>query len=282
MTWPIIACVTAAVLYGLGSVLQSLAARRAPAAKGLGAVIRQLPYLLGLLCDFVGWLLAIYAVHHLPLFAVQTTLASSVGVTAVLAWLLWRTPLRKVDTLSIGAVLVGLALVAYAAGPAPETDGGTRARLVLAVGVPIAGLIGLVAARSSRPIVAAAVSGLLFSLGATTVRTLELGTSPGALLAQPTIWAFLAYAVSGLVLHAHSLRTGHVGPVTAALWATEILVAATTGYVLFGDRVRPGALPAAVIGTVVTLGATVQLALRPSPGPAVGSAKSPLPDAEPT
>ena len=264
MNWPIIASISAASLYGLGAVLQSLAARRSSPMEGLATIIRQAPYLAGLVCDLVGWLLTIYAVNHLPLFAVHTTLAGSVVVTAVLAWLLLHTPLRGIDAIAIGAILAGVVLVGSAAAPPADTNGGTKARVVLALGVPVAGMLSLLAARLSLPIVAASVSGLLFSLGATTVRTLELATSPSKLLVQPTAWIFVAYTIAGLVVHAHSLRTGSVGPVTAALWATEILVAATAGYLLFGDSVRQGALPRAVIGTFVTLSATIQLALRPS------------------
>lgn len=265
MSWPIIASVAAAGLYGLGAVLQSLGARRGGSGiQGLATIFRQGPYVAGLVCDLVGWLLAMYAVNHLPLFAVHTTLAGSVAVTVVLARLLLRTPLRGVDGAAIGAVLVGLVLVGFAAGPRPDTVGGTNARVVLTLAVPLAGLLGGVAVRGRRPIVAAAVAGLLFSLGATTVRTLELGPPLVGLLVQPTAWAVAAYLGAGLVVHAHSLRKGSVGPVTAALWATEILVAATAGYVLFGDRVRPGALWWAMTGMVLALGATIQLALSPS------------------
>lgn len=264
MTWPIIACITAAILYGLGAVLQSAAARRASPNQALATIIRQGPYMAGLVCDLFGWLLAIYAVNHLPLFAVHTTLASSVVVTAVLASLLWHTPLRRADTVAIGAIFLGVILVGLAAAPVPDTNGGTKARVALALGVPVAGMLGLLAARLSLPIAAASIAGLLFSLGATTVRTFDLETTPGKLLLQPTSWTFAAYMIAGLVVHAHSLRTGNVGPVTAALWATEILVAATAGYLLFGDRTRPGAQPGALIGVLLTLGATIKLALGPS------------------
>ena len=126
------------------------------------------------------------------------------------------------------------------------------------------GLVGVVAVRSQRPIVAAVVAGLLFSLGAAAVRTLELGRAPAGLLAQPTAWAVPVYLGAGLVVHARSLQNGDVGPVTAALWATEILVAAAAGYMLFGDRVRPGAFLWAMSGMLLALGATIHLALSPS------------------
>ncbi len=266
MNWAVAACVTAACLYGLGSVLQSHGAQRGggPGIRGLATIVRQAPYVAGLGCDLLGWLLSMYAVNHLPLFAVYTTLAGSVAVTVVLAWLFLRSPLRAIDTAAIGAVLVGLVLVGFAAAPVPDTGVGTPARVVLVLGLPLAAVAGAVAVRGKRPIIAAVVAGLLFSLGAATVRTLELGRAPVELISQPAAWAVPIYLGAGLVVHARSLQHGNVGPVTASLWATEVLVAATAGYLLFGDHVRPGALWSAISGTILALGATIHLALSPS------------------
>ena len=265
MSWPILACVAAACLYGLGAALQSLgrAGCEGSGTRGLATILRQVPYLAGLVCDLAGWLLAMYAVKHLPLFAVYTTLAGSVAVTVVLAWCFLHTPIRVLDGAAIGVVLLGLVLVGFAAGPEPTTSAGTGVRVLLILTVPFAGLLGLSAVRGAHPIGAAVTSGLLFSLGATTVRTVDLG-SLGGLLTQPAAWAVLVYLAGGLIVHAHSLRVGGVGPVTAALWATEIIVAAVAGFVLFGDRIRPGALWSAMLGMVLALGATIQLTHSPS------------------
>ena len=266
MSWATVACVAAAAVYGLGAVLQSLGARRAggPGLHGLVTIVRQVPYVAGLACDLVGWLLTVYAVKHLPLFAVHTTLAGSVAVTVVLAWLFMRTPLRRVDGAAIAVVLVGLVLVGLSAGSTVDVGGGTRARVLLVIGVPVTVLLGVVVARNERPIAAAVVAGALFSLGACAVRTLDLERAPLGLLTQPAAWAVPVYLGAGLVVHARSLQHGDVGPVTAALWATEILVAAAVGYALFGDRVRAGAFGWAIVGMLLALGATVHLAFSPS------------------
>jgi drug/metabolite transporter (DMT)-like permease len=260
------ACVFAAVAYGSGAVLQSFGAQTSGVSNvlGLAAMVRQKWYLAGLACDLVGWLLTIYAVNHLPLFAVHTTLASSVAVTVVLARVFLRTPLRRSDAVAVAIVLTGLVLVGIAAESAPESGGDNFARTALAVGVIPAAALALVALRSTRPIGAAITAGGLFSFGAASVRTLDLGDGAVGLLGQPTAWAVPLYLGAGLIVHARSLQTGTVGPVTAALWATEVLVGSATGYVLFGDRVRPGTFVWAMIGMVLAVGATVRLAFSPS------------------
>jgi drug/metabolite transporter (DMT)-like permease len=269
MNMAAIACVCAAVSYGSGAVLQSFGARRSAGSgvRGLIAMMRQGWYAAGLLCDLVGWLLTMYAVKHLPLFAVHTTLAGSVAVTVVLARVFLHAPLRRIDRVAVAVVLGGLLLVGLAAESSPEPGGGSLARTALALGLVPAGALAVAAVRSGRPIGAAIVAGLLFSLGAASVRTLDLDDVPEGLLGQPTAWAVPLFLGVGLLVHARSLQNGNVGPVTAALWATEVLVASVTGYVLFDDSVRPGTLPIAIVGILMALGATVHLALVPSDTP---------------
>lgn len=267
MSAPVIACVVAALLYGVGAVLQGAGARRCDAAegaRGVAAIVGQAPYLGGLGCDVVAWALTMYAIHHLPQVAVQTTLAASVAVTAVLARCFLRSPLRTLDAVAIALGLAGLVMVGMAAGPVRERDSLILTETVLTTVVPFAAFLGVVAVRRAGPVARAAVAGLLFSLGAASARTLEMTTHPLALLAQPTAWAVVGYAGAGLVVHARSLEAGSVGPVTAALWSSEILVAAAAGFVLFGDRVRPGAWLIGLVGVILSVGATVLLALSPS------------------
>lgn len=264
----LIACGAASCLYGAGAVLQSIGASRGGGGHGVRAmagIARQLPYLAGLGCDLGAWLLAMYAVHHLPLFVVQTTVASNVAVTAVLAWVFLHAPLQRRDGVAIGGVLAGLVLVGAAAGPAPTDTGSLGTKVLLVAMVPTAVVLGLLAVRRGHVVIAGAVSGLLFSLGATTFRTLSLD-SVGQVLRQPTAYALVAYFGAGIVVHARSLERGRVGPVTAAMWSAEILVATVAGTALFGDRPRDGAVLLAGAGMLLTLGATVVLALRPAPG----------------
>ena len=261
-----VACVAAAGAYGTGAVLQSFAAKKSEAAgiRGLAVMMRHGWYLAGLACDLVGWLLTIYAVKHLALFAVHTTLAGSVAITVVLARLFLRTPLRRIDGVAVAVVLAGLVLVGLAAESPAEVGVGSKARVVLTLGLMPAALVALAVGRGRRPIAAAMTAGLLFSLGAASVRTLDLSDAPLGLLRQPTAWAVPLYLGAGLLVHARSLQHGNVGPVTASLWATEVLVASVAGYVLFDDSVRPGTLVWAITGMVLALGATVHLALAPS------------------
>jgi len=80
----------AALAYGGASVLQSVAARRAESGSGLDPrlmvrLARSVPYVSGLVLDLAAFVASLVALRTLPLFLVQSAVASSVGVTAVIA-----------------------------------------------------------------------------------------------------------------------------------------------------------------------------------------------------
>ena len=53
--------------------------------------------------------------------------------------------------------------------------------------------------------------------------------------------------------------------ITAITFAVETVVPAVIGYLVLGDRARPGFLPVAVLGLLVTLGAAIALARYSEP-----------------
>ena len=84
------AAFAAAIAYGAATVMEQVGARRVATTDTLDPrlllrVVRQVPYAAGIVLDLGGFLLAALALRTLPLFAVQSAVASSVGFTALLA-----------------------------------------------------------------------------------------------------------------------------------------------------------------------------------------------------
>ncbi|HEX7805908.1 MAG TPA: hypothetical protein VF413_07085, partial [Cellulomonas sp.] len=113
MSAALLAAVVGALLYGSGTVLQALAARRASGP----AVLRHPWYLAGLGCDLLGWTASLVALRALPLFTVQALLAGSLVVTVLLARVVLGAPLRRVDGVAVVVVVGALVVLARAAGP---------------------------------------------------------------------------------------------------------------------------------------------------------------------
>ncbi|MFL6112502.1 MAG: hypothetical protein ACJ786_14275, partial [Catenulispora sp.] len=103
----------AACCYGVGSVLQAVAANRTAAVEVLDPrlLVRlagQLSYLAGLGLDALGFVLDLLALRTLPLFLVQSVIAGSVGVTAIFAAVVLHIRLRRAEVVALLTLLVGL------------------------------------------------------------------------------------------------------------------------------------------------------------------------------
>src|SRR3954469_16260442 len=120
----LVAALAAAVAYGVASVLQAVGSRRlataAPDARLLLRLLRSAPYVAGLALDAAGVAATVVALRVLPLFVVESAVASSVGVTALVAarWLGAR--LRRPERIALVVLGVGLVLLASSA----EAEGG--------------------------------------------------------------------------------------------------------------------------------------------------------------
>ena len=260
-------CLIAAVGYGCGAVMQALGARRAAALgeTGIASMARQPVFLLGMLVDFASWVISRFALHTLPLFAVQTILAGSLAITVVLARWVLGTELRGPDRLAIVATMIGLVLVGVSAGEEPSKEITHLLKLCILFGIPALIVLGSAAIKLKKSVVLAVLSGAAFTGSALAARAVHIkDQSITGILSEPLLWAVVAYAMLALGLHAYALMHGNVGPVTAAMWATEVLVATIVGALLLGDHMRPGWTIPAILGIALTLGATIVLARSPA------------------
>lgn len=270
MVAALIAALGAAVAFGIASVLQQVGARR-PASRGrigfglLTDLARQPLFVVGVVLDAVGFVLTFFALRRLPLFAVESAVASAVAVTAVASrWVGDR--LTRSERVAVGAVVVGLALVGASALPEGPPSLGTLPRLLLLAGVPALALLGVVvsgrvAGRPAAPALGA-LAGSSFAFFGVACRVLP--ASGGA--TDPIAWAAVAYAALGLLLYGAALQRGPVTAVAAATSTVEVLVPALVGLAL-ADGARSGLGPLAVAGFLLTLGATLCLIRSESPQP---------------
>jgi uncharacterized membrane protein len=250
--------ISAALSFGVGSVLQKIGAPPADAL-GLRRLVRHILtspiYLLGTGLDLGGFVLTAVAARQMPLFAVEGILSTAVGVTAVLAaWLLGER-LSSPAKVAVSLMVAGLVLLSVTA--APET--GTTVGLPLAVFAASAiGLLIFVAAvdnigRSrATPSVLAVVSGIAFGAWAAVPRLTHDGVPANAVGAL--------FVVVGLISYGAALRRGSAVSVMAITVAAESVLPALCGLAV-GDRARPGAGGAAIAGFVMAVASAVAIAV---------------------
>jgi drug/metabolite transporter (DMT)-like permease len=273
------AAVGSAICYGIGSVLEQIGARRAAAATSIDPRLflrlgRELPYVAGLGLDAMGWGLSLLALRTLPLFLVQSAVASSIAVTAVVAWLVLDTRLGRRQAGAIAVIVVGLVLLAVAAAPDSGAPVGAAFRSAMLLGVLAVGVAGAWLARAavSRGAVGlAVVSGLAFSGTAVCARILPIPHGMVGLVHEPLAWALVGYGVLGVLLFSIALQRGSVTVTNAVLFAVETVVPTVVGVVLLGDQARSGRWPLMAVGVTAAVAGAVCLALWSENETAVGA-----------
>lgn len=268
MTLSLLGAFAAAILYGAGTVLQAVGLRRAAAADGgtLGQrVWRGRLYGVGLGLDGLGFLASVAALRSLPLFVVESAIASSVAVTAVLAAVFLGTRLARSEVVALAAVALGLVGLALSALEGPGVELGlTGTVLLLAMLVPVA-LLGVAGARLKPrvgvPLLAVA-AGLGFGGTGISARVLTISAPWWREVLDPVMWALLAYSALALVAYGLALQRGSVTSVAAITFTVETVVPAVVGLAWLGDRVRPGLAAVTAAAFLLTLGGCLRLAGR--------------------
>jgi drug/metabolite transporter (DMT)-like permease len=263
----------AALGYGCASVLQSIAANRAESGPGLDPrllvrLARSTPYISGLALDLAAFLASLLALRTLPLFLVQSAVASSIGVTAVLAAAIGAR-LHRREIASLVVIGIGLVSLAFSAQPEQGTPLTLAIRWGLLSCVIVLGGAGVLVARGSGRVsgqALAVLAGLAFTVVAVAARSLTVPSPLWHLGADPGLWAILALGVLGMLLFTTALQRGSVTSVTALTFAVETIVPAGIGLTFLGDSARPGFAPVAAVGFVLTIAGTLALATDPTIG----------------
>jgi drug/metabolite transporter (DMT)-like permease len=271
----LLAVAAAAVCSGTANVLQAGAARAEPARQSLDAtllvrLVRRRGYLLALTLVVTAFALSFFALRTLPLYVVQAGRASSLAVTALLAVVVLRARLSRLEVGAIAAVAGGVTLLAAGAGPQNPAALPLTTRIGLLVAVAVVAAAAAVATRirttARSGITLGALAGLSFAilaLGARGVRSF----APLTLLADPAAWAMGCAGILGLLLAAMALQRASVVGATAPMVAAETTVGAALGMIVCGDRLAHGGALASVVGFALVLAGAMSLARFAAPEP---------------
>lgn len=226
-------------------------------------LLGDLPYVAGLSLDLLGFLASVVALHRLPLFFVQAAIASSVGVTVLLAVAILDARIQRAETVALGVMGVGLLLLAVSARPEAAHPVSRPAQWVVLGGIAVVAFVGVGASRTPGPAGAvglAIVAGLGFTGVGVAARSLVLPHHLVQLFSEPLAWAIAGYGVLATLLFATALQRGSLTTTVAITFVVETVVPAAIGLALLGDRARLGLTWAAAAGFVLTVVGTVSLA----------------------
>jgi hypothetical protein len=269
-----LACAALAALsYGVGSVMQAAAARRAEARRNLDPMllvrlVRELPYVGGLALDLLGFMASVVALRSLPLFLVQSAIAASVGVTAIAASIAFGVRLLRYERVALVALMCGFALLAASALSDHATALRPLGEWILAGGIVVVVAVGALSARiddRKASIGLALAAGLSWSGTGVAARVLHVPSPAWQLVTDPVAWCLVIYGVLGTLLFATALQRGSVTAAAAIVFSVETVIPSLIGLAFLGDHARSGFTYVAVLGFVLTVGASVALARHSQP-----------------
>ncbi|SCE91246.1 hypothetical protein GA0070216_10392 [Micromonospora matsumotoense] len=261
------------VAYGFANMLQSVAAARTTVHHTFdpGLLLRlagHRTYLIGLLCQVTGFVLAFLARRDLPLFLVQASVAAGLGVTALLGVVVlkWRLPVAEVALLVL--LFAGITALVLSAQPAPSKGLGTAGLVGLAVALGGIGLLGFFAVRlhgAPGSVVLGSLAGMAFSAAAVAARPLASAPSAEAFVRDPLLYLLIAHSLVGQLLLGLAMQRGSTTAAVAAMDAAGAVPAAIVGLLLLNDKIWPGREWLAAVGFLITLASVIGLTRYAAP-----------------
>ncbi|WP_422756608.1 hypothetical protein [Micromonospora sp. WMMD708] len=261
------------VAYGFANMLQSVAAARTTVHHTFdpGLLLRlagHRTYLIGLLCQVTGFVLAFLARRDLPLFLVQASVAAGLGVTALLGVVVlkWRLPAAEVALLVL--LFAGITALVLSAQPAPSKGLGTAGLVALALALGGIGLLGFFAVRlhgAPGSVALGSLAGLAFSAAAVAARPLASAPSAEAFVRDPLLYLLIAHSLVGQLLLGLAMQRGSTTAAVAAMDAAGAVPAAIVGLLLLNDKIWPGREWLAAVGFLITLASVIGLTRYAAP-----------------
>jgi drug/metabolite transporter (DMT)-like permease len=255
------------VAYGVANLLQSVAAARTSVHHTFdpGLLVRlagHRTYLLGLLFQMIGFVLAFFARRDLPLFLVQASVAAGLGVTALLGVVVLKWSLPRAEIGLLGLLLAGITALVLAAQPAPSRHLGVAGVIGLTGALGVIAVSGFFAVRlhgATGSVVLGSLAGIGFSAAAIAARPLANEHTAAGFLANPLLYLLLVHSLVGQLLLALAMQRGSTTAAVAAMDAAGAVPAAIVGLLLLRDKIHPGREWLAAAGFVLTLGAVIGL-----------------------
>jgi hypothetical protein len=261
------------VAYGVANLLQSIAAARTTLDRAFNPKLllhlgKHKTYVVGIICQSAGFLLAFLARADLPLFLVQSAVAAGLGVTAVLGVVVLKWKLPAAELVLLGVMSAGLAGLVVAAEPAPSRQLGLAGDVALTLMIGVIGLVGFFAVRlhgAPGSVALGSLAGLAFACAAVASRPLASAHSVEAFVTDPLLYLLITHSLTGQLLLAMAMQRGSTTAAVAAMDAAGAVPAALVGLFLLGDEIHQGREWLAAFGFVATLLSVIGLSFYAEP-----------------
>ena len=227
-------------------------------------LLENLPYMIGIGLDIVGWLLTLIAVRTLPLFLVQSIIAANIVITALLDQMILRRRLPRYGYRLIFLILLGLIVLAMTAAPTTTVIAITPlVQWSAALGLIALGFISVLLVQNpnkSTSVALAVIAGVAFGAVSIVGRILITNISFWQLFENPLMWVLVAYSGLGMLCLTLGLRHATATTVNAVSVTFQTVLPTIIGLSLLGDAVHSGSWWLTIVALILTLVASLALA----------------------
>ena len=244
-------CLVAAVLLGVGFVLQQYSAEQEPESRFLRLriltdLLRKPRWLLGIGCMIAGYLFAAWSIDHLELTLVEPLLTTYLVWALVLAVPLSRQPVKVAEVTGALILITGVAMVSVSRSITPVgLDIGSFSQWYAAAiiaGIAFAAvMIGHRRQGQVRATLTGIGAGLVFGIQDALTRQTLTGLQGNSWTVLFTTWSAYALVGAGIVgiwLMQNAFSAAPLHASLPAIAAGEPLAGIALGIVVFGDRVQ--------------------------------------------
>ncbi|HEY0998273.1 MAG TPA: DMT family transporter [Streptosporangiaceae bacterium] len=263
----------AAVLLGIGFVLQQYAARQEPECRFLSPriltdLLRKPRWLIGIACMVAGQLLAAWSIGHAALTLVEPLLTTYLLFALILAVPMSRQPVRWSEVTGALILILGVTLLSLSRSTKPiglsiGSFSHWYAAAIIAGIAFVAVQVGQRTSGNARAVLTGLAAGLVFGIqDALTRQTLEIlqGHPITMLLTTWPPYCLLGAGIVGLWLMQSAFSAGPLHSSLPTIAAGEPVAGIALGIVVFGDRIQvspgmlaieAGGIAALIIGVVL-------------------------------
>ena len=263
----------AAVLLGIGFVLQQYAARQEPESRFLSPriltdLLRKPRWLIGIACMVAGYLLAAWSIGHLELTLVEPLLTTYLLFALIVAVPMSKQAMHWTEVAGALILCAGVTLLSLSRSTKPiglsfGSFSHWPAAAIIAGIAFVAVQIGLAQRGPARATLTGLGAGLVFGIqDALTRQTLEIlqGHPITVLLTTWPPYCLLGAGIVGLWLMQNAFSAGPLRASLPTIAAGEPVAGIALGIVVFGDRIQvspgplaieAGGIAALIIGVVL-------------------------------
>ncbi len=263
----------AAVLLGIGFVLQQYSAEQEPESRFLSPriltdLLRKPRWLIGIACMVCGYLLAAWSIGHLELTLVEPLLATNLLFALILAVPMSKQAVRWTEVSGALILCVGVALLSLSRSTKPiglsfGSFSHWPAAAIIAGIAFVSVQIGLRTRGHARATLTGLAAGLVYGIqDALTRQTLEIlqGHPITVLLSTWPPYCLLGAGIVGLWLMQNAFSAGPLHASLPTIAAGEPVAGIVLGIVVFGDRIQilpgplaieAGGIAALIVGVVM-------------------------------